>query len=295
MAKQAQRVRKETLIHNSFIDSGTYSCGFFVVFFECGVGRVNKKGDWKIVTGMLRLGTRGQKKSVVAKRVAKLRKQPVELFVSRVDVHGARFEVCTSQQDALEENKKVVKKTPASALKPGEEVIGRVAMLRPYGAMVDVGANRLGLLHIVKVADLYERYIDKEKGLEEAGLKVGTRIRVCVASNANKRLFLDFTQDVKKEAGVVLETSDSPKQQIKEQLQNTIIPTTVKQVETLSTEAQPFALSPEEEAAWAAYVTDGESSDQDGLGGEDESEEQEDYDDYDEDRDIEDALGLGRY
>ncbi len=177
----------------------------FLVFFECGVGRVNSKGQWKIVTGMLRLGARGQKKSVVAKRIAKLRKQPLELFVSKVDVHRGRFEVCMSKQEALQENKNVVKKISASTLKPGQEVVGRVVMLKPYGAMVDVGANRNGLLHIVKVADLYERYIDKEKGLEEAGLKVGTKIRVCVASNANKRLFFDFTQDVKREAGIVLE------------------------------------------------------------------------------------------
>jgi ribosomal protein S1 len=260
------------------------------VFFECGVGRINKEGDWKIVNGMLRLGSRGGKKSVIAKRVAKLKKQPIDLFVSRVDLDRARLELCNSQQEALEGNKNMVKKISASTLKPGQELIGRVVMLRPYGAMVDVGANRKGLLHITKVADLYERYIDKEKGLEEAGLNVGTKIRVSVASNYNKRLFLDFTNDVKKEAGVFIDNSDSSKQQIKVELQNTDLSPAIKQqTEALPVVNKQFDLSAEqEEAAWAAFATDESSTQEEGN-------DEDEYDEYDEDRDIEDALGLGTY
>jgi hypothetical protein len=36
------------------------------------------------------------------------------------------------------------------------------------------------------VADLYGLYIDKEQGLEEAGLERGARIRVAVLSNEKK-------------------------------------------------------------------------------------------------------------
>ncbi len=86
------------------------------------------------------------------------------------------------------------------SMKPGQEVVGTVKKLVPYGALVDIGANRLGLLHIKKVADLYGGYIDKEKGLKEAGLELGTKIKAQIESNEKKRLFLDFTTEVKEEA-----------------------------------------------------------------------------------------------
>jgi predicted RNA-binding protein with RPS1 domain len=76
--------------------------------------------------------------------------------------------------------------TPASLLQPKQELVGTVTRIVPYGVFVDVGANRRGLLHIQKVADLYGHYIDKEQGLEEAGLERGARIRVAVLSNEKK-------------------------------------------------------------------------------------------------------------
>ena len=43
------------------------------VYFECGVGRTDKKGEWNIVHGMLRLDR--SKTSVARKRAARLKKK----------------------------------------------------------------------------------------------------------------------------------------------------------------------------------------------------------------------------
>jgi hypothetical protein len=43
---------------------------------------------------------------------------------------------------------------------------------------------------------LYGTYIDKEKGIIEAGLSKGTKVRLQVESMESRRLFLDFTNDV---------------------------------------------------------------------------------------------------
>ena len=73
--------------------------------------------------------------------------------------------------------------------------------VEPYGVLLDVGANRDGLLHIQQVSQFFQRYIDKEEGLKrEAGLERGARGVLQVLSNNNKkRLLLDFTKEAKRE------------------------------------------------------------------------------------------------
>jgi predicted RNA-binding protein with RPS1 domain len=167
------------------------------LFFECGVGQTNSKGEWRMVNGMLRLDR--SKLSVAKKRTARIRKKDqVDLYVSRIQAECGRLEVCADPDNV--KRYKSQGKVSVSSLKPGQEVVGEVVKLLPYGVMVDVGANRLGLLHIQKVADLYGRYINKEKGLDKFGLERGARIKLVVLSNEKKRLSLDFTEDVKEEA-----------------------------------------------------------------------------------------------
>lgn len=145
--------------------------------------------------------------------------------------------------------------------------------IMPYGVMVDVGANRLGLLHIRRVRELYGKYIDKEQGLIAAGLEKGAQVRLCVDCVDKRRLSLDFTEDVKSEAKSELDAKNT-----KVPMENT----DSGQVKEVN------AISAEELAEWAAFGAQGdgetveEGSDQD-------------YDEYDEEREIEDSLGLGYY
>jgi predicted RNA-binding protein with RPS1 domain len=253
------------------------------IFFECGVGRKNngvgKYSKWNIVNGMLRLNR--EKIAVTKKRATRLRKkEKVELYVSRVQPGCGRLEVCLDPEDV-----KVYKgkpKVPVTSLKVDQEVKGEIVKLLPYGVMVDVGANRLGLLHIQKVADLYEKYVDKEKGLFNFGLERGAKVRLKVAAIEERRISLDFTNDVKEQA----KEARAPKS--KEIPVEVIAPQSQKDVD----------MSEEELASWAAYSAGEETSketNQEVIEENEEDEEEEDDDDYDEDKDIEDAMGLGTY
>lgn len=235
------------------------------LFYECGVGRT-ANSRWSIVHGMLRLPR--SKPSVARKRAARLRKKKAcELYVSRIQVECNRFEVCTTEEEA-EEIYNAEKKRPISSLLVGEEVTGVVKKLLPYGAMVDVGANRVGLLHIKTVAELYNRFIDKEKGLEAAGLERGAKIRLSVAAIDKRRLSLEFTPDVR----------NASKNETKD---NTSLLSNVSD-----------CLSTTELAEWAEYATETPSQ---GLTKDEEDVDYDDEEDYDEDKDIEDSLGLGFY
>jgi len=142
------------------------------LFFECGIGRIDTNGEWQMVSAMLRFETKYKKLSVIRKRAAKLFSKPVELYVHKIRLDNGKLEVCADHETLLTAiaNDKRKSTVPASSLKVGQELTGTVVELRPFGCLVDVGANRKGLLHIQKVADLYGTYIDKEKGLEKAGL-----------------------------------------------------------------------------------------------------------------------------
>lgn len=265
------------------------------------------------------------KESIIRKKMTKLRKKQQEdpggisVFVSKVYLASSRIEVVTDSSSLLsslsnvEPTKSMV--VSVGSLRKDQELIGTVRRLETYGALIDVGANRLGLLHIQKVADLYGRYIDKTKGIEEAGLEVGARIRVQVAEIHQKRLFLDFTTDVKQEAAQEQKQQQIEMQRQKEarikalaereaELENQKVArmqaladresgkVSQSAVENSEMDDPPsFQLSDEEAAAWAAYA----GGDETAPSGADEDDDDEYYDDdeEDEDRAIEDALGIG--
>jgi predicted RNA-binding protein with RPS1 domain len=323
---RAEGSKKQERIHIRDLKVGQKLSGYAVqdllegktgpkVFFECGVGRTNRTGHWSMVNGMLRLEK--SKLSVAKKRAARLmKKKEVELFVSRIQLGCGRLEVVATLEEA-EEYKEASTKTSISSLSVDQNVTGKIVKLLPYGAMVDIGANRDGLLHIQKVADLYGKYIDKEKGLEKAGLERGTRLRLSVASNDKRRLFLDFTPDVKKDAEEErMRKASKQRKNIPETTiaSSDIVADELAEWEAYASEGQPSSASPEttiassditadELAEWAAYASEGQSSSaSDSEEDEDEEDEDDDYeddedDDYedDEDKDIEDAFGLGSY
>ncbi len=126
-----------------------------------------------MVSGMYRVAKNYAKPKVVKKKVQRLTGKEVELYVSKIRSSQGKLEVCASLEEFEREMEKVESNgeiVSASTLKVGEEVVGKVVDVRPYGVMVDVGANRKGLLHIQTVADLYGRFINKDAGLIEAGL-----------------------------------------------------------------------------------------------------------------------------
>lgn len=247
------------------------------IFYECGVGRIDAKGNWQMVSGMLKVAKSYAKPSVVRKKVSRLSGKPVELYVHKISLDNGRLEVKLSLDDSNDELEKEIPKIPASGLKQGDELVGKIVQLKPYGCFIDVGANRNGLLHIQRVADLFEKYIDKEQGLEEAGLERGASIKVAVKSNEKKRLFLDFTQ----------ETKDLSKEAQKKEAEDQ----EAAKIEAEESAAAAFGLSTvEEEEDKADDISEDEASAWDLYAG--------DYGDDaydDEDADIEDSLGLGSY
>lgn len=251
------------------------------IFCDCGVGRFvpsrggasgddSQQGGWKIVNAMLRLD---RKESVARKKAARLKKSKYfSAYVSRIRHDNQRFEVSLSPEVVAMRNDK--KKSPASKLAVGQEVVGNVVRIEPFGVFVDVGANRLGLLHIQKVADLYGHYIDKAKGLIAAGLERGAKVRLQVVSNDRQRLFLDFTDDVKEGAVGSVLVEETPPQRCAQNVE--VIP-------THSSETEESVVAQTSTSRIASEVEEEDDDDD------------EDYDEYDEDRDIEDALGLGTY
>ncbi|OEU18885.1 hypothetical protein FRACYDRAFT_237168 [Fragilariopsis cylindrus CCMP1102] len=174
------------------------------LYFECGVGKINpKSGNWSICNGMLRLSR--EKISVSRKRTARFRKKNnITLYVSRIQKECGRFEVCATLED-VKKYTSIKPKISVTSLKNGQVVTGEVVKLYPYGAIIDIGANRRGLLHITKVAKLMNKCINKEKGLINSGLEKGAKVRLMVESIEKRRLSLDFTDDVKEDARKELE------------------------------------------------------------------------------------------
>jgi predicted RNA-binding protein with RPS1 domain len=280
------------------------------VWFDCGVGRMDRKsGDWHIVTGMNRI--RDRKESVMVKKVARLRKKQdgVEVWVSRKYPENGMFEVVTREEEIPKVGKTLIS---VSSLKPKQELIGKVVRIEPFGVLVDVGANRAGLLHVQKVADLFGTYIDKAEGLVEAGLELGAKIRVMVASNEKKRLFLDFPDDVKIDAQN--ERDERAKEKERRSGSRTVTEPDnaatsgvlsaeeaaawiefatagAQPVVTVSTSTGGSKVSEEQVAAWAECAASDTADEE----FDDEDEEYYDDDDDDEDRSIEDALGIGMY
>lgn len=192
-----------------------------------------------------------------------------------------QYTVCQKKAEALEISKRKAL-VSASTLAPGQELSGYVRDIHPYGVFVDVGANRKGLLHISTIASHYDMYINKEEGFRKVGLKPGAKIDVIVLKNEKKRLELGYPPDIVE--------SDKEKE-------------TVSSSEEDKAISDPYDKSEEEAAAWAANGSS-DDSDQYNLSEEEAAmwaaysnpySQDDDDDEPDEDREIEDALGIGSW
>ena len=241
------------------------------LFLEVGAGKTDSKGKWSIVFGMTRLSR--TKDSVIRKRTSRLKaKESIDVWVSRVQKDCGRLEVCLTEEEL--EKYAAPPKRQVTSLQKGEEILGKVVRVEKYGVVIDVGANRQGLLHILKVRKLYGKFIDGENGLIEVGLERGAKVRLCVESVEKRRLSLDFTDDVKRESTAVLEATPAESKSVPS-IENR---ETKSETEGQSVFSQLSTIIPVE-----AKVLDELEYDDDGD------------EDYDEDRDIEDSLGLGFY
>lgn len=188
--------------------------------------------------------------------------------------------MCLKKADALEEGKHSL--VSASSLTPGQELSGYVKDIMPYGVFIDVGANRKGLLHITKVAQHYDTYIDKEEGLKRIGLKQGTPINVVVSRNEKKMLEFDFPLAV---GGNTLEKADTSTGAVSTGYENTSDEEAAAWAAYGNNQSDQYDVSEEEAAMWALYADYNTYDETD-----------DDIDDEpDEDREIEDALGIGSW
>lgn len=257
------------------------------VWVDCGVGRhKSSNNSWKIQTAMLRLGGPNMKVSVASKKAARLRKkQPFTVFVSRIRLDNDQLEVTLLEEEiptAVEQQQQ--KRISVSSLKVGQELSGIIQRVEDYGVLVNVGATRPGLLHIRRVGDLYQKYMNKSAGLQKVGLVKGVQVDVQVISCDQKRLFLDFSDSLKQEAE---RKYNSKKVDDEEDTPDT----DPYAEETALFAAQQQQQQQQQKTEPTSLVDDEEEEDED----EDYDEDDDDDDDYDEDRDIEDAMGLGRY
>ena len=276
---------------------------------------VSITGGWKICTALLRLGMNSYvKESVLRKKMTRLKnKATITVYVSRLFLHEGRFDVVLTPDDVP--TTLTTSATPllplqsVAALHVGDEITGTVTKVVDYGAMVRLdGYNRGGLLHIKQVAELYNTYIDKKQGLIDAGLSPKSRVRLQVIEKDKKRIFLDFTNDVKE----IAREEQRREQEEVERQQNELRAQLQQRRETASAKIT-LVESPMTDAAaidtGAVVVVPiepdvsgslGDANDIDVEGEDDDDEEEEEaddeeYDNYDEERDIEDALGLGMY
>jgi predicted RNA-binding protein with RPS1 domain len=253
------------------------------------------------------------------------------VYVTRIDTASVRLEVSVDPEEGIAAAKAAKKKAstssassptlsaPVSSLQAGQELQGTIERVEDYGCLVKFqGLKRHGLLRIQSVADLYGTYIGKKSGLIEAGLERGAAIKVQVANVAGKRLLLDFTnvtkeqalEEQKEQAEVKAEEAKEKAEKLRQRRelfnrspeQRKLDAQAAKEAAIAATAAATAAattstteLSPEEEAAWAAYASADSSAEDEEDSDEDDDDDDDDDDGYDEDRDIEDALGLGSY
>jgi ribosomal protein S1 len=105
--------------------------------------------------------------------------QSVEVWVKRVDVNAGRLELTMIPPIQMD----------WSDLKPGARVRGKVVRLEPFGAFVEIGAERPGLVHVSEMSDEYIR-----NPAEIA--KIGDEVEVAVLEVNRKKRQIRLTMKI---------------------------------------------------------------------------------------------------
>jgi len=120
--------------------------------------------------------------------------QKVEVWVHRVDPNASRLELTMIKPIMLKWNK----------IKPGLKLQGKVTRLEKFGAFVDVGAERPGLVH---VSELSTEYVSDPSDV----VKVGDEIEVSVVDTNRKKRQIRLSM---KEAAIEVEDDEEAKEEV---------------------------------------------------------------------------------
>ena len=120
--------------------------------------------------------------------------QEVEVWVRRVDPNVSRLELTMIKPIMLKWNK----------IKPGLKLKGKVIRLEKFGAFVDVGADRPGLVH---VSELSTEYVSDPSDV----VKVGDEIEVSVVDTDRKKRQIRLSM---KEAPIEVEDDEEAKKEV---------------------------------------------------------------------------------
>jgi hypothetical protein len=272
------------------------------LWLDVGVARFGT-GKWHLQTAMLRMDARRNKIGVVRKQAQRLaQKTYFAVYVSRILPANGYLEVSLdhpSSTTTTTANTKGSNKAtqspgivptkslkPVSSLRVGQVVNGTVDDVRDVGVLIRVdGINRPGLLPIRKVGHVLGRFVAGQQGLTHkdtplGGFHKGMRVQLQVMElSTTKRFVLDFTNT----------TYEALRPVSKRTTATTTTTTGAAEVSSVvSSTASDSTLSSTTTGASTSKVI---AEQQDEEYDDDEEEEEE----YDEDRDIEDAMGLGYY
>jgi hypothetical protein len=282
------------------------------LWVDVGAGRYSAATkSWSIQTAMLRLPMR--KMSVARKKAQQLAKQDsFEVYVSRILPENNLLEVSLYPIDSTTMVSVPVYK-PVSSLTIGQSVNCTVEKICDYGVLVRIdGINRHGLLPIRQVGRLLGRFVAGKEGLQDkataGGFSPRMRLQLQVSEIKGKRLLLDFTDETYQEKENENEYKTKQRERKTEGETGTDIDedsynSSAKMRTTKSSER--LAVSPTSASSATLDKTVGSSAastvqkntvavNKGTVNDEEEDDDNEDSD-YDEDRDIEDALGLGYY
>lgn len=274
----------------------------------------SSSGGWKICTALLRLGMSNYvKESAIRKKIARLRnKATITVYVSRIFHNEGRFDVVLLPEE-VPSNMTLVDIHPplqsVSQLNVGDEITGTVTKVVDYGAFIQLdGYNRGGLLHIRQVADLYSTYIDKKQGLIDSGLNPKSRVRLQVIEKNKRRILLDFTEDVKQigieEQRQEQEEIERQQNELRAQLQqqrekargkDTMVESTSTNISLTLDSTCDTIENLDAPTQYNMSISVDDTNEDASREEEEDLDDEEEYDNYDEEREIEDALGLGMY
>jgi transcriptional accessory protein Tex/SPT6 len=122
--------------------------------------------------------------------------QEIDVWVERVDANAGRLELTLNQPIQLE----------WKDIKPGMKIVGNVVRLEKFGAFIEIGAVRPGLVH---VSEMSSGYVSDPSDL----VKVGDQVEVSVIDFDRKKRQIRLTMNIEEPVEEYLdeeETEEEP-------------------------------------------------------------------------------------